>query len=72
MSREGIERFEEIFNCQVLDKYNLTDTKVPAVLAGWSLDYPLIIFGEYDREYNIIAFKLEDAIVQREPENNGS
>ena len=32
MAREGIERFEDIFNCQVLDKYNLTDTKVPSVL----------------------------------------
>ena len=40
-------------------------------LAGRSLDYPLIIYGEYDGEYNMITFKLEDAIVQREPENNG-
>ena len=31
MPREGIEKYEDIFNCQVLDKYNLTDTKVPAV-----------------------------------------
>lgn len=32
MAREGIEKFEDILNCQVLDKYNLTDTKVPAVV----------------------------------------
>ena len=32
MAKEGIERFEDILNCQVLDKYNLTDTKVPSVL----------------------------------------
>lgn len=31
MAREGIGSYEEIFNCQVLDKYNLTDTKVPSV-----------------------------------------
>lgn len=31
MAREGINNYEEIFNCQVLDKYNLTDTKVPSV-----------------------------------------
>ena len=31
MSREGIESYEKIFECQILDKYNLTDRKVPAV-----------------------------------------
>lgn len=31
MSREGITNYEEIFKCQVLDKYNLTDTKVPTI-----------------------------------------
>lgn len=31
MSREGISSYEEILGCQILDKYNLTDTKVPAV-----------------------------------------
>ncbi len=32
MAREGIERFEDIFKCQILDKYNLSDTKVPSIL----------------------------------------
>ena len=40
-------------------------------LAGWSLDYPLIIFGEYDKQYNMIIFKLKEAIVQKEPRNVG-
>ena len=31
MSREGISNYEEILKCQVLDKYNLTDTKVPTI-----------------------------------------
>ena len=31
MSREGLSSYEEIFGCQVVDKYNLTDTKVPAI-----------------------------------------
>ena len=31
MGREGIESYEKIFDCQILDKYNLTDRKVPAV-----------------------------------------
>ena len=31
MGREGIESYEKIFECQILDKYNLTDRKVPAV-----------------------------------------
>ena len=32
MAREGISSYDEIKKCQVLDKYNLTDTKVPSVL----------------------------------------
>ena len=31
MSREGILNYEEIYSCQILDKYNLTDRKVPAL-----------------------------------------
>lgn len=31
MSREGIEKYDEIMTCQILDKYNLTDRKVPAL-----------------------------------------
>ena len=31
MGRESIESYEKIFECQILDKYNLTDRKVPAV-----------------------------------------
>lgn len=31
MGREGIESYEKIFDCQILDKYNLTDRKVPAM-----------------------------------------
>lgn len=31
MGREGIESYEKIFECQILDKYNLTERKVPAV-----------------------------------------
>lgn len=31
MSREGILRYDDIFSCQILDKYNLTDRKVPAL-----------------------------------------
>ena len=31
MGREGIESYEKIFECQILDKYNLTDRKVPAI-----------------------------------------
>lgn len=31
MGREGISDFSEIMKCQVLDKYNLTDRKVPAI-----------------------------------------
>jgi len=31
MSREGILNYEEIMDCQILDKYNLTDRKVPAL-----------------------------------------
>ena len=32
MGREGIENYEKIFDCQILDKYNLTDRKVPAMM----------------------------------------
>jgi len=31
MSREGIESFDKIMNCQLLDRYNLTDRKIPAI-----------------------------------------
>ena len=31
MGREGISDYSEIMKCQVLDKYNLTDRKVPAI-----------------------------------------
>lgn len=31
MAREGIRSYEEIMNCQLLDVYNLTDRKVPAI-----------------------------------------
>ena len=31
MPREGIESYEEIKQCQLLDKYNLTDRKVSAI-----------------------------------------
>lgn len=31
MSRDGVLDYDEIFNCQILDKYNLTDRKVPAL-----------------------------------------
>ena len=31
MSREGILSYEDIYSCQILDKYNLTDRKVPAL-----------------------------------------
>lgn len=31
MSREGIDNYEQIMDCQILDKYNLTDRKVPAI-----------------------------------------
>lgn len=31
MSREGIESFDKIMDCQLLDRYNLTDRKIPAI-----------------------------------------
>ncbi len=31
MSREGIKSFDEIMDCQLLDRYNLTDRKIPAI-----------------------------------------
>lgn len=31
MGREGIADYEQIMDCQILDKYNLTDRKVPAI-----------------------------------------
>ena len=31
MGREGIESYEKIFECQILDKYNLTERKVPTI-----------------------------------------
>ena len=31
MGREGIESYEKIFECQILDKYNLTERKVPSI-----------------------------------------
>ena len=38
-------------------------------LAGWSLEYPLVIYGDYDAEYNLIVFKLDEAlIVSKKPE----
>lgn len=31
MGREGIESYEQLYDCQILDKYNLTDRKVPCI-----------------------------------------
>ena len=39
MAREGIDSYEKIYECQILDKYNLTDRKVP--LCGAFLPIPL-------------------------------
>lgn len=36
-------------------------------LAGWSLDCPHILQGEYDKDYNIVSFNLEEAISHVEP-----
>ena len=31
MPREGIKKFEDIFHCEIMDQFNLTETKVPVV-----------------------------------------
>ena len=31
MSRDGIRDYQQIMDCQIVDKYNLTERKVPAI-----------------------------------------
>ena len=32
MAREGLQHYGEIYKCQIVDKYNLTDRKVPSIM----------------------------------------
>jgi len=49
MPREGIEKFEDIYKCEILDKFNLTELKVTSVF----------IKPEYVR-FNMAAIRLLD------------